>query len=236
MYSAWEKLDAREKAFVIAFYALSLVLTALLAYGWGREAGARTAPIESASMLSTSRVHTIDLNPPLPTPELSSSLPEEAPSTEVREITVHVSGEVHKPGVYTLPEGSRVVDALNKAGDAKPSADTDALNLAEPLADGQKVHFPRKGETAPPSRSTPPPPSATASSPASRGSVQFPLDLNRATAEELEALPGIGPVLAQRIVEYRQQVGRFQSVDELIEVRGIGPKRLEQIRPYVVVR
>jgi competence protein ComEA len=140
--------------------------------------------------------------------------------------------------VYRLAPDSRVADAIEQAGGATQNADLDALNLAEPIQDGQKIHVPRKGEvSAPavasvaPSRSPRSAPQATAAA-----TTQFPINLNTATAEQLEAIPGIGPVLAQRIIEYRQTHGRFQSVDELLEVRGIGPKRLENMRPYVVVK
>lgn len=240
MHSVWDKLDVREKAVLVGFYALSLVLTALLAYGWGRNAGGPHLSSASLNTLPSPTVHTIDLDAPPSQPSDETPPPSspESPQPEPRTLTVHVAGAVQKPGVYTLAEGSRVADALHKAGGAKPNADTDALNLAEPLADGQKIYLPHKHETAPPTlasaRSSSPQSDTSRIKPADR--VQFPLDLNRATAEQLEALPGIGPVLAQRIVEYRQQVGRFHSVDDLLEVHGIGPKRLERIRPYVVVR
>lgn len=240
MHSVWDKLDVREKALLVGFYALSLVLTALLAYGWGRNAGAQSLPTISMNTVPSPTVHTIDLDTPPSKPSEGASAPSppEPPQPEPRPLTVHVAGAVQKPGVYTLAEGSRVADALRQAGGTKPNADTDALNLAEPLLDGQRIYLPRKNETAPATAASAQPPStrwdAPRNAPADR--VQFPLDLNRATADQLEALPGIGPVLAQRIVEYRRQVGRFQSVDDLLGVHGIGSKRLEQIRPYVVVR
>jgi competence protein ComEA len=98
---------------------------------------------------------------------------------------------------------------------------------------------PRKGEVSAPTVASVAPPLRTprrAPQAAAAATTQFPINLNTATAEQLEAIPGIGPVLAQRIIEYRQTHGRFQSVDELLEVRGIGPKRLESMRPYVTVR
>jgi competence protein ComEA len=150
---------------------------------------------------------------------------------------VHVSGAVKKSGVYRLAPESRVADAIEQAGGATEHADLDALNLAEPIQDGQKIHVPRKGEVSAPTVASVPPSRTPRGTPqAAAATPQFPIDLNTATAEQLEAIPGIGPVLAQRIIEYRQTRGRFQSVDELLEVRGIGSKRLENMRPYVVVK
>ncbi len=144
-------------------------------------------------------------------------------------ILVHVAGAVARPGVYELPPGSRVHDALEAAGGALPQAQLEALNLAQPLQDGQRLWVPRRGEPSPTPQPSPSPPSPTTPGPSLR------LNLNTATAEELEALPGIGPVLARRIVAYREQNGPFRSVDELLNVKGIGPAVLEKLRPYVYV-
>ncbi|CUU34654.1 competence protein ComEA [Armatimonadetes bacterium GXS] len=232
MYPIWEKLDPKEKGYLLGFYLLSLAVVGLLAYGVGRGQNV-VSPAIGASVNATPPAEVIPLEsnpePPPAETEPASAPPQDSP------LVVHVAGAVKKPGVYTLPSGSRVADAIEQAGGARADADTNALNLAEALQDGQQVYVPAKTET----HAEPSPARKTASStpPApARKQVRFPIDLNRASAEELEQLPGIGAVLAQRIVEYRQQVGRFQSVDELRNVRGIGPKRLEQIRPLVVVR
>ncbi len=159
------------------------------------------------------------------------------PAAEVRlvlptptAVVVHVAGAVAQPGVYHLPPGSRVVDALEAAGGALPDAALDALNLAQPVEDGQRLWVPVRGEPTPTTalsqRETPTPEAS---------SSRLRLDLNTATAQELEALPGIGPVLAQRIVAYRAQYGPFRTVEDLLAVRGIGPVLLEKIRPYVYV-
>ena len=143
-------------------------------------------------------------------------------------VVVHVAGAVARPGVYQLPPGSRVVDALEAAGGALPEAAVEALNLAQPLEDGQRIWVPARGQ--------PSPTYVAAATPTATAMPAFPkLDLNTATAQELEALPGIGPVLARRIVEYRDRFGPFQKVEDLLAVRGIGPVLLEKIRPYVYV-
>ncbi|WP_291886422.1 ComEA family DNA-binding protein [Cellulomonas sp.] len=139
------------------------------------------------------------------------------------QVVVHVVGAVGAPGIVRLPAGSRVVDALASAGGATPDADLAALNLARVLVDGEQVVVPRPGEA---STSTGLPPPSTGGS----GLV----DLNTADAVALDALPGIGPVLAQRIVEHRDE-RRFASVDELGDVAGIGPTLLERLRPLVRV-
>lgn len=238
MYSVWEKLEKREKVSLVGIYATSLVLVWTLGYGWGRSSTSR--PMHIAGVGTQGSEEVIDLSqsssPAATAPTEQATALESPPRAEV---VVHVSGAVKRAGVYRLAPESRIADALEQAGGVSELADLDALNLAEPLQDGQKIYVPRKGEASalPPIASTVPRSARTA--PTARtavSAVQFPINLNTATAAQLEALPGIGPALAQRIVEYRQMHGRFQSVDELLEVRGIGPKRLENIRPYVVVK
>ena len=236
MYGTWEKLDKREKASLIGIYAASLALVGMLGYGWGRSSGA-SSPMHTASVNAQGSVEVIDLSKPslAPAPTEPSTPAEQSPPAEV---VVHVSGAVKQAGVYRLAPASRVADAIEQAGGATENADLDALNLAEPLQDGQKIHVPRKGEVSAPAVASVAPSRSPRSAPqaAATATTQFPINLNTATADQLEAIPGIGPVLAQRIIEYRQTRGRFQSVDELLEVRGIGPKRLESMRPYVVVK
>ena len=232
MYSLWEKLEKREKALLVGIYAASLALVWTLGYGWGRSSA--NSPLHTAGVHTQGSVEVIDLSQPSPaTAPIEPSAQTEPLSTA--EVVVHVSGAVKQAGVYRLAPDSRVADAIEQAGGASENADLDALNLAEPLQDGQKIHVPRKGEASAPTTASVSPPRTPRRAPQA-AAVQFPINLNTATAEQLEAIPGIGPVLAQRIIEYRQTHGKFQSVDELLEVRGIGPKRLESMRPYVTVR
>jgi competence protein ComEA len=144
------------------------------------------------------------------------------------ELVVHVAGRVRAPGVVHLPLGSRVLDAVEAAGGADDGVDLSGLNLARLVADGEQVLV---GVAPPPSAAMIPagPPGGPAT--ADGG----PIDLNTATADLLDTLPGVGPTLAGRILEWREQHGRFSSVDELLEVSGIGPKTFAELEPLVTV-
>jgi competence protein ComEA len=142
-----------------------------------------------------------------------------APATTApaRVAVVYVAGAVRRPGLYRLREGSRVADALARAGGPARTAQLELVNLAARVADGEQIVVPRKGAVA----------AATGSSPSG------PVHLNTATLEQLDALPGVGPVTAQKILDYRQAHGAFSSVDELDAVPGIGPARLGDLRGLV---
>jgi len=157
--------------------------------------------------------------------EVLASAKEDGVRSEIEELVVHVSGAVTNPGVYTLPYGSRVNDAVLLAGPLS-EADLDALNLAALLSDGQKISVPKEGEV---SRD---PELISGGIPPSR---EGKINLNTATLTELDSLPGIGPATAQKIIDYRTQNGGFKSVDELDAVSGIGPKKLEQLKDLVYV-
>jgi len=150
-------------------------------------------------------------------------------------IMVHVAGQVARPGVVTVAQGARVVDAITLAGGASPGADLQHVNLARLLVDGEQVYVPKAGEAIPAA----PGPTAGAAAAGRGGSAAGPtsavVNLNTADASALDGLPGLGPVLAQRIVDWRTEHGRFTSVDELGEVSGIGEKLLSQIRSKVTV-
>jgi competence protein ComEA len=149
-----------------------------------------------------------------------------APTTLGRALVVHVAGAVTRPGVLELEPGARVIDAVEAAGGALPDADLDRLNLAAKLSDGERVLVQRVG--------APPAPADPTGEPAD-GASTGPLDLNTATTAQLEELPGIGPVLAEAIVDERERRGGFRSVNELRDVRGIGDKRFEDLRALVTV-
>ncbi len=155
----------------------------------------------------------------------------EGTTVQSEEVVIHVAGAVMAPGVYHLPGGSRIADALSAAGGARPGAALDALNLARPLTDGEQLLVP----LAPPPGTAPP-----ASTPAAGGipSAKRPdgtLDLNRASADDLDELPGIGPILAERIVAHRDEKGGFTSAGQLRDVPGIGEKTFQDLAGLVGV-
>ena len=144
------------------------------------------------------------------------------------EITVHVAGAVRAPGVYALPAAARAIDAVHAAGGLAADADADRINLAASLADGQRVYVPRRGEDDP---------LAVDPSLAANGSAApaGPVNINSATAAELETLPGIGPTTAAAIIAHRNLHGPFAAVDELGDVAGIGPAKLAALLGLVTV-
>lgn len=143
------------------------------------------------------------------------------PQVSTKRILVYVCGAVQKPGVYQLGEGSRVADAVNMAGGFAPEADLNSLNLAKQVSDGEKVFVSRVGQASPQS---------------GQNSQEIKkVNLNTATIEELDKIPGIGEVIAKRIISYREKHGKFRSVNELQEIEGIGPKKLEDIRDSVEI-
>jgi competence protein ComEA len=151
-------------------------------------------------------------------------------------VFVHVAGAVRRPGLVELPTGSRVADAVEAAGGPSRRAATASVNLARPVVDGEQVLVLRRGDpgaSAAGAVTSQPPGAAGAGTPGGPGGAL--LDLNAATLEQLDALPGIGPVLAQRILDWRTANGRFTAVDELAEVTGIGEATLSELRPAVRV-
>lgn len=158
-----------------------------------------------------------------------------AAGTGSGQVTVHVAGAVNSPGVVTLPAGSRVVDAITAAGGAAADADTDQLNLARQVTDGEQVRVPRIGQDASAWQTPPGPPASPAAGASGGPTGQESVNINTASAAELEALPGIGPALAQRIVDHRQQHGPFASVDDLLDVPGIGRAKLEALKGAATV-
>lgn len=228
---------------VIAVAVLALLAIVLAGVGWWR---ARPQSVTVPPLVAAGAV-TLDpnsppnsratANRPLPAaagaPEVSSTQSATATTPAAGTVSVHVVGRVLTPGLITLPVGSRVADALKAAGGVTPNTDLTVLNLARILTDGEQIPVGVPGATAPP-----PPP---ANAPAPPGAAVKPgapttvIDLNTATAEQLDALPGIGPVMATHILDWRRDHGRFTSVDQLREVRGIGDRRLEELRPRVRV-
>jgi competence protein ComEA len=158
------------------------------------------------------------------------------------EVVVHAAGAVARPGVYALEPGARVDDLVGAAGGLAPDADAARINLAAPLADGARVYVPRLGEVdAPPVVGAESPSSDPAAGPDGADGAEgadgpaAPIDLNTADEAALDELPGVGPAIAAAIVAFREENGGFASVDDLLDVRGIGEAKLEEIRPLVTV-
>ncbi len=152
-------------------------------------------------------------------------------STTTPAVVIHVAGAVRAPGLYRLAIGSRVADAIEAAGGVDGSIDIDRVNLAAPLADGQRIFIARLGQP------TPEPQTSTQGATAGVSELpNGPLELNTASQQQLESLPGIGPSTAKAILEQRRRVGRFARVEDLLEVRGIGEAKLDQFRDLIVVR
>ncbi len=161
---------------------------------------------------------------PVPVVSGSAAAGPSASASPRPDLVVHVVGEVRKPGLVRLPPGSRVADAIEAAGGLRTGGSSGALNLARPLVDGEQVDVSREAQADPP--------------PAARGTggaPAGPVDLNTATLEQLDTLPGVGPVMAGRILDWRTQHGRFASVDQLREVSGIGDRTFERLAPLVTV-
>ena len=146
--------------------------------------------------------------------------PTETSQLSAATLYVDVVGAVRRPGLYRLRDGSRVADAVTRAGGPTLKAQIDLVNLAARIADGEQIVVPARGSIA-------------AGAPTPGGAASGPVHLNSATLEQLDALPGVGPVTAQKILDYRQKHGAFGSVDELDAISGIGPARLETLRDLV---
>jgi len=165
---------------------------------------------------------------PRATPSIASATA--APSTTTSTpstVVVYVAGAVAAPGVYTLAPPARVTDAVAAAGGSTAAADLDVVNLAAALHDGERIYVPEVGEVIPPV--------VTGDTVVDTSVPAGPVDVNTATVDQLDVLPGVGPSTAAAIVAYRDQHGPFQTVEQLSEVRGIGPAKLDAIRGMVVV-
>ncbi len=152
------------------------------------------------------------------------------------DILVHVAGAVQSPGVYHLPVGARVEKAIEIAGGPTEKADIHKLNLAAKVSDGQRIHVPELRQASPPPVDTKHSSTGSPASTSANSNQKLLIDPNVATFEQLQTLPRIGPVMARRIIEYRETNGSFSSVDDLVRVRGIGDKTLAQIRHLVDIR
>jgi competence protein ComEA len=195
---------SRPQAIALTLLALAAILVASHLLGGG---GGTGAPISTDLPPPTAPTGT----PAVVSPRISRTV-----------LVVDVAGAVRRPGLYRLPSGSRIADAVARAGGMSRKAATASVNLAAPLADGEQVLVPSLA------------PGATGvGATGGAASPSAPVDLNSASVEQLDSLPGIGPVTAQKIVDYRTEHGPFTSVDDLDAIPGIGPARIENLRGLV---
>jgi competence protein ComEA len=202
----------RHELWVVAFVVLLAVVAGVLL--WGRRPAPRIAPPATA------------------TAPVVAAEPTPGATTPAGVVLVHVAGAVRRPGLYELAVGARIADAIEAARGARRGAQLDAVNLAEAVVDGQKVQVPGAHASAGAPVAAP----ASGSAPVGSPTPAAPLvPLNTADQLLFETIPGIGPVTAAAILEYRDQIGSFTSVEQLLEVSGIGPATLESMRPYVTL-
>ena len=187
---------------VLAAALLALVLGVV---AWRHAAAGSTAPLRVAPVVP------------------ARASPAAAAAASARLLVVDVVGAVHRPGLVRLPEGSRVADAIARAGGLRRGAERAGVNFAAPVSDGQQVVVPQRGEAV-----------AAGAGAGAASAATGPVSLSSATAEQLDTLPGVGPVTAEKIVAYRQEHGAFRSIDELDAISGIGPSRIANLRGLVV--
>ncbi len=197
----------RYRGYIIFCSVLSLIVGGAIGYFTPRPRPRSAMPV------------VVSTPPPIPTP-----LPTATPAP----LRVYVSGAVHRPEVYELPPGSIIRDALEAAGGATSNADLDCINLAQEVRDQQQVYVPRRGEASPPA-------AGVSGGAGSAGTTGGKININTATAAELETLPRIGPTMAQRIVEYREANGPFQTIEDIQNVPGIGPTTFAGIEDLITV-
>jgi competence protein ComEA len=209
-----EEMQTRHGGWIVAGFVVVVVAAALLL--WARGTPAQIAPPASDAAGAVQP----------PAGDLQGA-PQDAASPSAGFLYVDVSGAVRRPGLYKLDPGTRVADAIQAAGGPAPRADLDLLNLAQLLTDGVKVDVTRKGDAAP----------AATGAFGTSGAAPSPslpvVNINTADEPTLEQIPGVGPVTANAILAYRSRIGHFSSVDQLLDVNGIGPATVENIRPYI---
>ena len=155
---------------------------------------------------------------------------------ENKKIIIHISGQVNNEGVYELEEGSRIIDAINKAGGVTETADTSQINLAEKIEDGAKIYVPAKGEESVETNSQEEKTTKnTKDIVQNKETKSKKININTATEEELDTLPGIGQATAQKIIEYRKENGKFSKIEDIKDVSGIGDSKFEKIKDLIEV-
>ena len=233
-------MPAPSRSALVTYGAIALVVLVLGLRWLGRDAAAGGTPAPAAAGHGPTAASAAG-DPAQRAARAGSATLERAPAAV---LVIHVAGAVRRPGVYRLRDGSRVADAVARAGGAAHGADQAAVNLAAKVVDGQQVLLPRRAAaatTGTPAATTGTP-AAAATSPATGAAgaatpgaaAAAPISLASATLEQLDTLDGVGPVTAQKILDWRTKSGGFRSVDDLAQIPGIGPKKLESLRSQVV--
>jgi competence protein ComEA len=216
------ELNAAHLAAVAVLMAAALVVTA-----WSVLHAAPTAtPVPMAKVSTATKLETGVARTP------SIATPSKAANASVSTLTVDVAGKVQHPGIVKLPAGSRVIDAVRRAGGARRGVDLTSLNLARLVVDGEQILVGRAGGAARGLAGSEGSTGGTGSTAPAAGQV---VNLNTATTDALDALPGVGPVTAQKIVDWRTAHGTFTAINDLLNVGGIGPKKLATLAPHVTV-
>lgn len=207
---------------------VALIGITLLGLAYGKIRSAKPAQLREQAFTMTKPSATGDVSIDTPVVRASSS------EANTRMVTVHVAGCVKHPSVYKLPVGSRVVDAIHAAGGPTSEANLDAINMAAKAQDGVQIYVPSKRDSifSSAGASSGGKVSSAGGRSSSGGHFNGLVNINTAGIEELDKLPGVGPATAQKIIDYRNEIGRFTSIEQLEEVKGIGPKKMSQIRPY----
>ena len=222
-------LDPGPVLLVVALVALAVAVTAYVVL---RTGGDSEAVPNRPTLAKTAPDPTL-----VPSPAATGSSPGSA-GADGKEVTVDVAGKVRRPGITTLPAGSRVADALKKAGGPRGRVDLSALNLARVLVDGEQILVGRAvaaGGVAGGAAGGTTGGMAAGASTAAPDPAGALVNINTATSEQLDTLPGVGPVTAQKILDWRGAHGAFSSVDELLEIDGIGDKTLAELAPHVTL-
>ncbi|MEI7575466.1 MAG: ComEA family DNA-binding protein [Armatimonadota bacterium] len=212
-----------------------LGISVLGVIGYLGGARAKTTPNPAPNQKLQSFVGSAPSTQATPQPEAKGAEPKEA-----KKIVLDIGGAISKPGVYWLYEGARLDELVVLAGGLLPTADRERINLAQPLKDGSKVSIPFRQLPSSQNSTAAPMPSAPEGPDSSPNEPELPaqprvVNINQATVAELEALPAIGHELAGRIVTYREGIGGFKSIEEVKQVRGIGEKLFEKIRPFLTL-
>ncbi|TDD62126.1 ComEA family DNA-binding protein [Kribbella antibiotica] len=211
----WIPEAVRSTRWTLSFrHVLVLLAVLVVGLGWGVWAVVRAQP----SPISDARPPTLTTGSPVTQPTAPGATGKPPTGT----VVIHVAGKVRRPGLVRAPTGSRVADILTLAGGPLRGVDLSSVNLARQVTDGEQILV-----------GLPNAPTAPASSPGAAPAAGVPVNLNTATVPQLDALPGVGPVLAQRILDYRTENGLFSSVDQLQEVPGVGPKKFDSLKPHV---